>query len=223
MDEEKLKEEKTETSEVKKTGSNEIYWIIGVMLGLTLIFVFASMVFQNLRTFEYEELTFTKEKFGDIPVYHYYYFPKNAITGQIIGQYNLYLREDPRKNSVPVDGEIAISQSGLTYISVNATELVECEDSSVAIASLSGFLTDHGIDVKGATPDKELAEANNLTYSTCENRRAQNVIIIKKGEKTMIVNNDNCHVIEVNECEIIKAVEKFEIQMLLDARRRSGL
>ena len=208
----------------KSAVGKEIYWVIGSMAVLVLIFVVVSLVLQSFNKFEYEGLTFTKERFGEIPVYHYYYYLENHITGSVIAKYNLYLRIDPRKNDVPVDGEIEFIHGEYTFVSIDGEGLTECEENSVAIASLSGFLNDNDLRPKGAVPDKELARELKVKYATCEEHSEGVVIMVQEGNETKITRNgESCYVMEIANCEMIKAVEKFELQTLLDARKRAGI
>lgn len=224
----KLKKEKVELQEPpeKKSYSKEIYSVLIAMAILVVVFFISYYSFASLNKFEYQGITFTKEKFGEIPVYHYYYFYEHN-DGQY--KYNLYLQRDPRNNFVPITGN-AISQeiifpiSEQVYISIAPEGLVGCEYGSTGIATLSSFLTDNQIKVKGASSDKEQAEANNLKYITCDTNPNDIVIMMRGGKETRIIKESNsCYIIEINNCQVMEAVEKFELQAVLDARDRSNL
>jgi len=219
-----VKKEEDEVEEGSKKGRKEWVWI-SVVLGVSvLVLVVSTLWFQSLNSFEYEGLTFTKERFGEIPVFHYYYYQKAPVTGEVTSKYNLYLRVDPRENDVPIEGEINYLPGKFTYVSVDGRGLTECGMSSVGIASLSGFLADNGLRPRGASPILEDAEEANADHITCENKKERVVILIQEGEETKIEKvGERCHVISVANCEIIKAVEKFEVQSLLDAREKAGL
>src|SRR3989344_265330 len=124
-EENKEKKEKREKNLNKGIINRQLMIILLGMGALIIIFLISSAVFQSLNKFEYNGLTFTKEKFGQIPVYHYYYFLKSK-QGQLI-KYNLYLRIDPRKNNVSVDGEILLKDDRSVYLSINTTGLTQCE------------------------------------------------------------------------------------------------
>jgi len=200
--------------------NNQIFWIMGMILFLIVTFFISYYIFSIYRNLEYEGLSFTREKFGDIPVFHYYYY----ITPEL--KYNLYLRNDPRENNVPVTGRIVdkgieFSQDEGVYLSVDPKGLTECEYGRVGIGSLASFLADNQLNVKGAAPDEALAKEANVKYATCEFRPDDIVIILKEGDQTRIVHDkDRCYVIEVANCEILPAVEKFQVQAVLDARAR---
>src|SRR3989344_7997157 len=87
-----------EIKEIPKNKHAKIFWVLGLLIFLIAVFFLSNYFFSRLNTFKYEGLTFTKEKFGEIPVYHYYYY----ITPQL--KYNLYLRNDPRDSTVSLTG-----------------------------------------------------------------------------------------------------------------------
>lgn len=212
--------------EAKKGGSKQIYWIIGTILVLVIVFFGASYLFKNITKFEYEGITFTKEKFGEIPVFHNYYFFK-TMEGKLI-KYNLYLRNDPRKNNVPLTGNaissgIEFSVYRKVYISVDP-EFVGCEYGSVGISTLASFLADNQLTIGGASTDREQAQANNVTYATCDTHPGDVVIILKKGEETQVIHEKtNCYILQVANCEVLQAIEKFQVQSIIDSRKRLGL
>jgi hypothetical protein len=223
-EEDKLKEssEKQELAEeIEPVIEKKVEWqllkILGFFAFLVVVFFVASEVFKQMNQVEVGELTFTRGKFGNIEAYHYpYYFEKDK---QLIN-YNLYVRNNPAENDVPVEGgKIAFSQ-GITYISVDNLGLKECPQSIIAIADLSNFISGNGITVKSASVNEEEAEKVDKPFVTCENKSERSKVIeIKAAEQTRIdVDEENgCYVISVANCEILKATEKFEVQSLIDA------
>ncbi len=200
----------------------EIYVILWVMAGLFALLFIGVAFFRSINSFEYEGLTFTKERFGEIPVFHYYYYINNPITGKAVAKYNLYLRNDPRENNVPIEGEIKfLTPERYTYISINGTGLTECPQSSLAIGNLAAFLTNNQLSVKGASAEPDVAERDKTLYINCDNTKDRVVILFQSGNETKIEKEgDMCHIVTVSNCEILKAVEKFELQSLLDARKQ---
>lgn len=219
--------EKTKTEKPKKDTeekpldmqklSKEAMWMIAIMVGLiafVLVFFFSV---NSMKSFDYKGLTFTREKFGDLDVYHHYFYFN--YLGQTY-QYNLYLRNDPRRNKVPVEGDIigllGIRRNNAVYVSIDNNNLMNCTNSSIAVASISSFLTNNKIMMRGALPDKEEAEAKNTTYADCENNPDDMVIMILSGEETKVSSKGNCYTITAVNCEILDAVEKFEVQAIID-------
>ncbi|MDO8509273.1 MAG: hypothetical protein Q7S27_06360 [Nanoarchaeota archaeon] len=199
---------------------SKIYLITGFLILLVGIFFISNYIFSNLNNIEYNGLTFAKESFGEIPVFSYSYY----ITPKL--KYNLYLRNDPRKNNVPLTGKaidngIEFLKEETIYLSVDPKGLTECEYGRVGIGTLASFLSDNQLKVVGAAPDEALAAEVNVKFATCEYRPQDKVILLQAGDKTEIIqDNENCIVINVANCEILDAVEKFEVQSIIDARDR---
>ncbi len=206
-------------TENKPDKHKQINWIIGWLVGLFVLYLVLAFVFGKLGTFTYEGLVFTKEKFGNILVYHYSYYYESSSGGLI--KYNLYLRNDPRKNPVLVIGEIGLVKNNFVFISINGSELSSCEDSGIAVASLSAFLTNNEFKVKGASLDEAEAKANNILFADCKTKQDAQVVVIRKGNETSIMKEDNCYTISIGCDSFVQAVEKFEVQAILDAKARA--
>ena len=104
----------------KKNTSKELYWVFGTMIGLIIIFLVSYSIFQNMKKIDYEGLKFTKEMFGEIPLFHYSYIGRvKTITGNVVSEQNkkidLYLRNDPRENNVPIEGNIEFPEGKRIY------------------------------------------------------------------------------------------------------------
>ncbi len=200
----------------------ELLLVIGFMGFLVLMFFIASSIFKSFNTFEYQGLAFTRERVGEIPVYHYYYYFKDS--GGKIFQYNLYVRYDPRENDVVVEGDdIEFNANKKTYITLNETEsLQRCKESVLAIAGLTSFLTDNQLNVGGGSTDFWEAGRKGQEWITCENKPNNVVISIMEGEETKIKINGKCHEITVANCEILQTTEKYEIESIIDAKKNSG-
>jgi hypothetical protein len=231
VQEEPKKHEKKEPDKKMSKIDKEMYWLLGVMAGLIIVFLASNAFFQSLKSFEYEGLSFTKEKFGDIPVYRYYYYTHpSAITTRAVDLegdptlINLLFRVDPRENKVEVLEDIDLPQKDkFLYISINDTNLKECEYTQVAIANFASFFVANGYTIQGAVPDKELAKEINVRYAECGTHPDNGVILIQSGEKTQISETDrNCFLMEIDSCEdILAATEKFQIQTIIDAKERN--
>ncbi len=203
-----------------KPKNNEVIWVVGTMIVIILALVLMPMFMRMFATFDYQGLTFTREKFGDIPVYHYsYYFTDNV--GQQY-QYNLYLRNDPRTNVVPIDSNIKFKEDRKVYVTLNSTALAQCPNGLRDIASIARFLSDNLISVQAGNIDGEIAAANNLTYATCENRPDNVVIAVLPGNETKITQKNECYTVSYTTCEeVLPALEKFMMESILDAKRES--
>ncbi|MEK6872891.1 MAG: hypothetical protein AABW90_02680 [Nanoarchaeota archaeon] len=201
-----------------------VFFMIGVILILVLVFFIKG---NFIDKFNYKGLVFQKTQLGDIMFYSTR-FPVVEVTGQVIGDYAINLRNDPRKlafisiNTTNEKIEFAIDKGKYdpVYISLNPF-MKNCEDSGLALLELSGFLKDSGLEVRSSVTDKAYAEANNLIQRWCYNSAFDTVIIITSGNITTI--NEiapNCYEIVFKECEILQASERFMLVVLEDYASR---
>ena len=211
---------------VKKSKKNERRLekeLLGVLIFLgvlVVVFLIASAYFRGLNTFEYRGLTFSKQKLGDIPLFHHSYYLKTR-TGEV-ALYNFYLRNDPRENEVPLIGKSNLLNLGsVVYISVNSDGLQECRYSQLAVGSLSSFISDNQMSVIAGNLDFWQAGAKRDQWITCQNRPGNRVIEILKGNETRITVENNCYKVEVSNCEILEAIEKLEVESIISARELS--
>lgn len=220
---EKEKSEPVKKEENISKKDKQVHRIIFTMVAVIGVFIVFYFIFNSLQAFKYNGLSFTKEKFGEIPVFHHYY--NFDIEGKLI-KYNLYLRNDPRTNNVPITGEaidegIEFRRDNTVYVSVSPKGLDECEYSRVGISNLALFLADNQLNVKGASPNEDLAKESNIVYATCDTHSNDVVILIRSGEETEIIHEkNNCYIIQIANCQVLEAIEKFQVQSILDARER---
>ena len=201
----------------------ELAWIIGFVAFLVLLFIFSGFIFESFNSFEYEGLTFTKERLGDIPVFHYYYYFTNEVN-QLI-KYNLYLRVDPRENKVVAEGEdISLDKTRVVFVSADPeSELNSCPYGVLAVGRLARFLSDNGFVVEGGNLNLWNSKENDVEWITCETRSNNPVIEIKEGEETKILSNGNCYEISISSCDdVLAAIEMFELKSIIDAKERAS-
>tara|TARA_Y100000310_G_C20615012_1_gene780152 strand:+ start:578 stop:1240 length:663 start_codon:yes stop_codon:yes gene_type:complete len=211
-----VKSKKGKSRGLKKL-EKELLWIIGFLGLLVIIFLIASSYFKSLNNFEYNGLSFQKERLGEIPIFHHFYFYKAADGGLV--KYNLYLRNDPRENNVPVEGgEISFKKNSVVFIGLNATGLQQCRFGPLAVGQLASFLTDNELPVEGGSTEFWDAGASQEDWVTCDLYKGNRVIEISEGDETKITIDNKCYKITVNNCEILEAIEKFEVQSLLDTQ-----
>jgi|SRR3989344_2509956 len=192
-----------------------------IFLGvLVVVFLIASAYFKSLNYFEYEGMTFSKQKLGEIPLFHHSYYIKTK-TGEL-AQYNLYLRNDPRYNNVSISGKSnLLSPGSVVYLSVNSEGLQQCRYGSLAVGTISSFMTDNQIKVIAGNLDFWNAGLRRDLWVTCENKPGNKVVEILKGNETKVSINGNCYRVEVSNCEILEATEKLITQSLIDAKKIS--
>jgi len=200
--------------------NRELVWIVGFMILLLVALFATSSIVKSFNHFNYKTLSFTKEKFGEISVYHYYYyFSKNGKQYQ----HNLYLRLDPRKNNIPISGETEFYEDTKVFIGINGTGLTGCGNASRDIGSLSSFFVNNLITIKAGTLNKWETNGTNMSYVDCSLYPNNPVIRLFAGNETKIYREEksNCYNIEISNCNTLAAIEKFEVQSVLDAKTRA--
>jgi hypothetical protein len=204
-------------SKLEKKQDKQAKYIVGIMFFILIVIIFSALFVDISRTFGYNGMKFSKEKYGNILIYkHSYYFINDGE--QYL--YNLYLRNDPRKNDVSFEGTDIFFNPGLIYLSINTTNLEKCENSSIAISEVAGFLKNNLLDVKSASPDKAQANKTGYPYANCNTHPSNTVILFEEGNKTEIVQDKLCYTVKVANCEILEASEEFIVQAILDGRDR---
>tara|TARA_Y100000310_G_C20595866_1_gene770466 strand:- start:458 stop:1114 length:657 start_codon:yes stop_codon:yes gene_type:complete len=212
---------------VKKKSKNErrlekeLIYILGFMMLLVIVFLMASSIFKSFNNFDYEGLTFTKEKLGEIPIFHYYYYFTNQ-QGKLI-QYNLYLRIDPRENNIPIGGdEIFMEQKKVIFITSNPdSELNSCRYGLLGVSNLAKFLSENEYSVSGGNIEEEDAEENEQTHVNCETHTKNPVIKITQGNESKISIEGYCYEVVVAKCDdFLAATEKLTLQIIIDAKER---
>ncbi|HLC54764.1 MAG TPA: hypothetical protein VJK07_04035 [Candidatus Nanoarchaeia archaeon] len=223
MPEKKSAPKKTKKSSLKpeKRLERELLVIVGFIAFLIVLFILASLFFKAQNRFEYQGLSFTKEKYGELPVYHYYYYFTNT-AGKII-QYNLYLQHDPRKNNVSLIGDPVILGKRAVYVSLDKSYPENCRENMAGIVDLGLFLSENQFTVVSALTNRTQAKEEDKQYVACENKPDAEVIELKGGnDETQIVVNGNCHEIIIGpDCQVRQAIEKFKLQIVLEARARN--
>lgn len=193
--------------------------LIGGAIVLLLIFWGSYEFFRMGSSVNYQGLEFVKEKMGAITFYRYTYHFTDDVGRKIV--YSLRVRNDPSKNDVPVNGTINFNRGNTLYLGINSSGLSQCNDSMIAVAgALAGFLRDNQFKVKIGTPNALEANLTNYTYVSCDTGLNNTVIIADLGSETRITQEtQNCYRILATNCEILKAVEKFEVQAVVDAKK----
>lgn len=213
---------KHDNSDLKKMQEGQMKWALFLMAAVLIIVVVVPFVkFNYVDKFDYHGLTFQKTQLGELEFYSSQ-FPVVVGTGEVIGSYSVNLRNDPRElDKIPLNtdnGRIEFTLNdgkfGDAYITLNPfMEL--CEDSGIAMASLSGFLKDANLNVISAVTDKAYARTNNLTQRWCNTDPTDTVFVVTDGNDTMITEiQPGCYELQFNDCEIMQVSEKAILVML---------
>ena len=106
----KIKRIVKESSKKKTTAEKQFFALAILIVALTLIIIFVPQIYHNFfEKFEYGGVGFEKIRVGKIDFYHGI-FPVNYF-GERIVNYNIYLRNDPRKNNIPINTQFSLSKN----------------------------------------------------------------------------------------------------------------
>lgn len=206
------------SKQARSLNSSALLW---GLLGVAIVGILLYVIFQSVGTIHYQGLTFTKEAYQDLVVYHYWYY-FNDSRGQIYKN-NIFLRTDPRENMIVTDEGIEYPSSKTIYVGINNSGLNTCEDSTLALGTLYSFFANNLYDVKTGTLSNDEAIAKQQRFINCTTNPGNMVILFQRSSETRVARVGKlCYEIRVNECEsILPLVEKFIVQSLVDAKRDS--
>lgn len=211
-----IKENKRETL---KKENRQLIWFFIIISIVFVVFIGIYFYIQSLKTFEFAGVKFDKIKEGQLMIYHAR-FPVFYNANNVF--YNLYLRNDPRKNNASIDENMNLKFYPEVIIS-HSFEAANCGgDGAIAAGNLAMFLKQAGgrDNITGALSDKSPAEELNLSFANCSNAKNRTVILIQKSDKLSIEQNEeykNCYIINAGNCENIKAVERFILAIIAKA------
>jgi hypothetical protein len=193
---------------------NKEFWIALAIIAVCIIVaVIIAMNSKDAGKFEYKGVIFKKEYTGEI-LFYTAYIPVFDKQDRIEKVTTIDFRNDPRTLDIKLDftGRIKLLDDKQIYVSYG--ELEQCEDNGIAAINLGRFLSNGGVNVKGATMDKNLS-TDTTPYVTCETHANNTVIEIKKGSETALIHKkENCYELTYKNCKILQATEKFELILL---------
>ena len=199
----------------KNKTDKQVFWLIGIMVFVLLIFIFVYAALWNVSHFEYIGLKWEKTKFGKLDVYRTNIIinmpNKNPET------YDFYLRNDPRKlEEIPLNAVIRLKQNNFSYVTIDDS-LQNCSDFSASLVDLGSFLAAFGIRTKTGVMNQSLAEEQGKDYVICGNKD-NSIITYEKAEKTEILQVGDCFQIKVANCEVRKGFERFMLGLIAHSR-----
>ncbi|MFH1500649.1 MAG: hypothetical protein ABIE22_01760 [archaeon] len=226
-----MAKKKTE-KKLEKKQTTQLKVIVTMMILLFVSIVALALVFDGMKTFEYGGLEFKKVAYGELQLYHAR-MPMADITGRVIANYNLYLRNDPRDLSyIPIEEDIELL--GNTVISVDES-IEKCKDNYRVIAQLAEFLASADIKAEFALTNKNLAKEQGLNYATCQesefaelqigeggvdvHAKKRSILILREGNESSISRGaENCYVLSISSCENVKVVERFIVATIANSK-----
>ncbi len=194
----------TEETKVSTKGQikseNKILRNILILLGiLLLVFLLVFLSIKSANSFEYKGIQGDVIKEGEVTFYHTS-FPI-IYEGKEVN-YNVYLRNDPRKlEKIPFYGELNL----LKMMVINNSDSFVCEGKGgIAMINFQQVLGDLGMSF--------MKDPN----AGCDSQGRYMFIQIQEGDVTEIEQTGPaCYNLNVNNCEILEVTEKFLIESLV--------
>lgn len=219
----KLTKEKATAGEVKKEDNNKKsdektakIIVISIIVIVLVLGILVYSVYSSAH-YHYMGVEFSKAREGKIDFYTAK-LPAINTAGEVTNYAKVDFRTNPKSlGSIPVDfkTDIIFVKDKTVYVSVSEN-LSGCSGySGVALINLGRFVTLFGLDVKGAVDDKSYRNNNVTPYVNCNTNPSNTVILVKNGEQTKIEQTGtNCYEISFANCEVLSAVERFELQVM---------
>jgi len=196
---------KEETKAQNKTLRN----IFVGLMAFVFVIVIVALSINSVRHFEYNGVEFNVIKEGNLIFYNTIFPIKNPITGKHVADYNIYLRNDPRKlKDVLFEGEVSLKED----VVLNMTRDFTCEgDGVIAVANLVQVLEKFGAKV---IKDPEAGCTPNGEYTFIQIREGGETSIESFGPPGI-----SCYNFYVKDCEILEVTEKFMVEFFVEANK----
>jgi len=201
---EEKKEHKKENFDINKKNNkqNKQLGIVMIILGIFFLIILLMFLFFGEKSkFEYRGVKFEKIKQGNLTLYKTE-IPLVNKSGEI-SKFNIFMTNNPLKLNVPFDGNMTYSPKKLFVL--NSEERFQCDgDGAVSVGNLQLLYSVLGTEV---VKDPNV---------TCDSKGRYLYAVLKSGNKTKIVQTGNfCYEIIINNCEILKATERFMLETLV--------
>ena len=202
----KVKEDVEKVSRDELEKQNKTLKNIFIGLGVfVVVIVVVALLISSVRYFDYEGLRFNVVKEGEIVFYNAVFPIYDGVTGKNIVDYNVYMRNDPRKlEDVVFDGEVVLRKNTV----LNSTADFNCDgDGMIAVGNLVQVFERFGTNV---VKDPNVG---------CDAQGGGHVFIqIREGDETSIEQfAPTCYNFYVSDCEILEVTEKFIVDLLVKA------
>ena len=218
---EELKQEgELPSKNVRSKETRQLLWFFVIVIAVFSAFLIPYFLIENSKHFEFANAEWVLEEYESLKVYHgkipIYY------QGQLYVTFNLFLRNDPRKNDIP--GGVDISFYPDIIVS-QSEEVINCPDSilvSSGLGQINGMFP--FVDgVSGAMSSREEAERWSVPYADCSfagESKGKTVIMIQMsedGKSSISINESNpdCYLLNIGRCEDNLLVsEKFMLEIV---------
>ncbi len=198
-------EEKKPTTKEQIQEENKTLRNILIGISLFIIMLFAIYFFiDSIRHFEYKGIEFEVVKEEKLILY------KTSLPVTYQGkltEYNFYLRNDPRElENIPFEGEILLAKNAV----INVTNDIKCDgDEVIALANLLNLYNVLGVNY--------MKDEN----ASCDFQGRYIYLNIKESNETNVEQfGQTCYNININNCEILKGLEKFMVETFAEVNKK---
>ena len=182
--------------------------VVSFMALVVISFLIFFFVFRNIGTFAYYGIKFNKVTKEGVTMYH---GRMGLKTSAGAFNYNLYLRNDPRKLKIPANVSIILRKSG--YISFQP-EASSCYASGLAAFELASLLNALGMDVKGATTSHKVAIDDNVPEKDCADALNRTIIVVQQSTNSSISQRGDCYILNAANCRVLDTAEAFMLEII---------
>jgi hypothetical protein len=198
---------------VRKSEDRQLAWFVGIVIFIFIVTLGSYYWVESAKTFEFGGVEWAYEE--DVDYYHGRFM-------NLLGEdytYNIFLRNDPRKNDVPTEGAFDKFKYGVVIST--SPEFDSCRgDASRVMRDLGAFMREGfgaGPTESGST-DEDVANASERRFATCDNIDDRTVLIIDRGDNFVDQDDDNldCYTIYIEDCDDASPVEKFMLKVIKD-------
>lgn len=202
QEEKDLEEQSSEaTKEEIKEENKQLGILVLIIGGILIAFGVIYFLIGSIGDFEYRGTDFKIVEEGKLIFYNTAFPLRDSITGKVLGDYNFYIRNDPRKlgEEVLFEGNLNLMKN----VVLNSEQDFHCDgDGVIAVANFANLLKQAGAEV--------IKDDN----ATCDEQGRYTYILLKEGNVTKIEQVGNsCYEININDCEILKGTERFMVEI----------
>jgi len=206
-------EDKLLKESVRKNEDKQLAWIVAIIF-VVLVFILGIYYWTGaVKSFEFGGVEWIYEE--NVDYYHGRF--ANLLGDNFI--YNIYLKNDPRKNGVQTEGIFNEFRYGVVISMSPDFDLCK-GDASRVMRDLGAFMREgFGIGpLEVGSTNEEIANSSERKFATCDNINDRTVIIIERGDNFVVQDDENpyCYVISVGDCNDASAVEKFMLKVIND-------
>lgn len=197
---------------IKKIEEKQLAWILGIIVLSFILFLGTYSYIQSQKHFTYAGVEWEKTQDAGITYWH-----SRFKLGEGLPTYNAWLRYDPRKNKIPIEGSLGGRDKALiTY----DDSVEECKRETSIMGITQGvFLSALNIETDFSYVNPIKAETNAIKSINCsDSGEDQTVFLVRRANETKISQSSeypDCYYYNIQTCEeAIKIGERFIIGVL---------